>query len=167
MIFITGGARSGKSRFALLEAQKFETSVTFLATAQAFDTEMTERIARHKFERQALGWQTKEVPLELTKALLETNNTVLLDCLSLWVSNMLLADKSEKTMLEELALLLELQATREHMLLVVSNEVGSGVVPEYALGRTYRDWLGRANQKVAAASSHAYLLVAGLPLKLK
>jgi adenosylcobinamide kinase / adenosylcobinamide-phosphate guanylyltransferase len=80
---------------------------------------------------------------------------------------MLLADKSEATMLEQLNAILELQKTREHTLIVVSNEVGSGVVPEYALGRTYRDWLGRANQMVAAASSSAYLLVAGLPVKLK
>ena len=128
---------------------------------------MTERIIRHRLERQAFGWQTKEVHLEITTALLETKTVVLLDCLSLWVSNMLLAEKSEKTMLAELAQLLELQATREHTLIIVSNEVGSGLVPEYALGRTYRDWLGRANQMVAATSSHAYLLVAGLPLKLK
>ena len=83
MIFITGGARSGKSHFALLEAQKLEPPITFLATAQAFDTEMTERIIRHRLERQAFGWQTKEVHLEITTALLETKTVVLLDCLSL------------------------------------------------------------------------------------
>jgi adenosylcobinamide kinase / adenosylcobinamide-phosphate guanylyltransferase len=80
---------------------------------------------------------------------------------------MLLAGKTEKTMLEEVQILLEIQKTREYTLIVVSNEVGNGVVPEYVLGRTYRDWLGRANQMVAAASSSAFLLVAGLPIKLK
>jgi adenosylcobinamide kinase / adenosylcobinamide-phosphate guanylyltransferase len=89
LIFITGGARSGKSSFALLQAQKLEAPITFLATAQAFDAEMTERIARHQLERVALGWQTIEEPLEIAKAVLETKQTVLLDCLSLWISNML------------------------------------------------------------------------------
>ncbi len=165
LIFITGGARSGKSQFAISQALALGQPVTFVATAQAFDSEMTERIEHHRLERVGLGWQTIEAPLHPEKVLLENNQTVLLDCLSLWVSNMLLADKTEKTMTEQLAQILELQAARE--LIVVSNEVGSGVVPEYVLGRTYRDWLGRANQKVAAASSQAYLLVAGLPVKLK
>jgi adenosylcobinamide kinase / adenosylcobinamide-phosphate guanylyltransferase len=167
IIFITGGARSGKSSFAISQAKKLESPITFLATAQAFDLEMTERIERHQLERVGLGWYLREEPIELQKVLLETNKTVLLDCLSLWVSNMLLAEKSEQAMFEQLNAVLEIQKTRDQTLLVVSNEVGSGVVPEYPLGRTYRDWLGRANQIVAQAADEAYLLVAGLPLKLK
>jgi adenosylcobinamide kinase / adenosylcobinamide-phosphate guanylyltransferase len=163
LIFITGGARSGKSRFALEVTKRFAQPITFLATAQAFDAEMTERIRLHQLERLTLGMTTVEEPLNLKKVLLETKDVVLLDCLSLWVSNWLLSEQSEQTMLVELQGLLELQKT----LVIVSNEVGSGVVPEYPLGRTYRDWLGRANQMAAQAADEAYLLVAGLPLKLK
>ncbi|MEY4529931.1 MAG: hypothetical protein RLZZ156_652 [Deinococcota bacterium] len=167
LIFITGGARSGKSRFAIAQAQKLKSPITFLATAQAFDLEMTERIERHKLERVALGWHLREEPMQIQKVLLETEGVVLLDCLSLWVSNMLLAEKSEQIMLEQLNVLLEIQKTRDQTLILVSNEVGSGVVPEYPLGRTYRDCLGRANQMAAHAATEAYLIVAGLPLKLK
>ncbi len=163
LIFITGGARSGKSRLALEIAQRFAQPVTFLATAQAFDPEMTERIRLHQLERLALGFVTIEEPLHLKKALLETEGVVLLDCLSLWVSNLLLSEQTQATMLAELQGLLELEKT----LVIVSNEVGSGVVPEYPLGREYRDWLGRANQMAAQAATEAYLMVAGLPLKLK
>ncbi len=128
---------------------------------------MTERINQHQLERAELGWQTIEAPHNIAAVLLETNNFIVLDCLSLWVSTMLLAEESEQTMLRELQKILEIQCTRQNTLLVVSNEVGSGIVPAYPLGRTYRDWLGRANQIVAAASSEAYLLVAGIPLQLK
>ena len=163
LIFITGGARSGKSRFALEIVQRFAQPVTFLATAQAFDPEMTERIRLHQLERLTLGFITIEEPRNLKKALLETEGVVLLDCLSLWVSNLLLSEQTQETMLAELQGLLSLEKT----LVIVSNEVGSGVVPEYPLGRTYRDWLGRANQMTAQAADEAYLMVAGLPLKLK
>ncbi len=163
LVFITGGARSGKSRFALEIAQRFAQPVTFLATAQAFDPEMTERIRLHQLERSGLGFVTIEEPRNLKKALLETEGVVLLDCLSLWVSNLLLSEQTQAMMLAELQGLLELEKT----LVIVSNEVGSGVVPEYPLGREYRDWLGRANQITAQAATEAYLMVAGLPLKLK
>ena len=163
VVFITGGARSGKSRFALEIAQRFTQPITFLATAQAFDVEMTERIRLHQLERATLGFVTIEEPLNLKKVLLETEGVVLLDCLSLWVSNWLLSERNQKTMLAELQDLLALKKT----LVIVSNEVGSGVVPEYPLGRTYRDWLGRANQMAAQTADEAYLMVAGLSLKLK
>ncbi len=166
-VFVTGGARSGKSRFALEMAVQSQQPVTFLATAQAFDLEMAARIEQHRLERQALAWQTREEPVEIQQVLLETSHLVILDCLSLWVSNLLLADESEIQMQQRLTAILEIQATRTSPLIVVSNEVGSGVVPEYRLGRTYRDMLGRANQMVAAASSQAHLLVAGLSIRLK
>lgn len=167
LIFVTGGARSGKSRFALEMAMQSQLPVTFLATAQAFDLEMAVRIEQHQLERQALVWQTREEPFNIHQALLETSGLVILECLSLWVSNLLLAEVTQAQMQQRLTDVLELQATRASPLIVVSNEVGSGVVPEYPLGRTYRDWLGRANQMVAAASSQAHLLVAGLPIRLK
>lgn len=166
LMFLTGGARSGKSRFALEQAKTL-TPVIFVATAQDFDNEMQTRIAKHQAERQHLGWTTIEAPLELFSALQTLEGSIVLDCLSLWVSNMLLADKTQSELEQELNAILEWQAKRHATLIVVSNEVGSGIVPEYLLGRTYRDWLGRANQMVAASSSSAYLLVAGVPLRLK
>jgi adenosylcobinamide kinase/adenosylcobinamide-phosphate guanylyltransferase len=176
LVFVTGGARSGKSTFALEKAQLHSGDVTFIATAQAFDDEMRERIARHKLERHRLeqhgSWTTLEEARDVPSALEGAPGTVVLDCLSIWVSNLMLGDP-EHTALEEAEVLacvnalLEVQKARAHALIVVSNEVGSGIVPEYPLGRAFRDALGRANQMVAQASSEAFLIVAGLPLKLK
>jgi adenosylcobinamide kinase / adenosylcobinamide-phosphate guanylyltransferase len=167
IIFVTGGARSGKSTFALNLARATNEAVTFIATAQAFDTEMTERIVRHQLERPQ-AWTTIEAPLDVQTALEHVQTrVVILDCLSLLVSNLMLEDFTEAEILERIYDLLEIATARDLMLIVVTNEVGSGVVPEYQLGRFFRDVLGRANQTVAAASSEAYLLVAGLSLRLK
>ena len=167
IIFVTGGARSGKSTFALELARATNEPVTFIATAQAFDDEMTERIARHQLERPD-EWATIEAPRDVRTALEQTKTrVVILDCLSLLVSNLMLENYSETEILERIQNVLETAQTREKILVVVSNEVGSGVVPEYPLGRLFRDVLGRANQIVAATSSEAYLLVAGLSLRLK
>jgi adenosylcobinamide kinase / adenosylcobinamide-phosphate guanylyltransferase len=167
IIFVTGGARSGKSTFALNLARATNEAVTFIATAQAFDAEMTERITRHQLER-PLDWTTIEAPTDIQTALENTQTrVVILDCLSLLVSNLMLENFSEPKILERMYDMLEIANARDLMLVVVSNEVGSGIVPEYPLGRAFRDVLGRANQTVAAASSEAYLLVAGLSLRLK
>jgi adenosylcobinamide kinase / adenosylcobinamide-phosphate guanylyltransferase len=171
LIFVTGGARSGKSTFALEKASARGHHVTFIATAQAFDNEMLERIARHKLERPDT-WTTLEEPRDVHRALKTASGTVVLDCLSILVSNLMLGDAAhppfkEPEILAHVNTIIEVQAARTHALIVVSNEVGSGIVPEYPLGRTFRDVLGRANQMVARAASEAYLIVAGLPLKLK
>jgi adenosylcobinamide kinase / adenosylcobinamide-phosphate guanylyltransferase len=176
LVFVTGGARSGKSAFALEKARAHGGDVTFVATAQAFDFEMRERIARHKLERYGLErhghWTTLEEPRDVPGALERASGAVVLDCLSIWVTNLMLGDP-EHAALEEAEILahvdamLGVQKSRAHALIVVSNEVGSGVVPKYPLGRAFRDALGRANQTVARAASEAYLIVAGLPLKLK
>jgi adenosylcobinamide kinase / adenosylcobinamide-phosphate guanylyltransferase len=172
IIFVTGGARSGKSTFALEQAKAANEPVTFIATAQPFDAEMTERIKRHQLERRNVEnpdeWATIEAPTDIKTALEQAKTkVVILDCLSLLVSNLMLENYSEKEILERIGKMLEAAKTRDGMLVVVSNEVGSGVVPEYPLGRLFRDVLGRSNQMVAAASSEAYLLVAGLALQLK
>ena len=172
IIFVTGGARSGKSTFALEQAKATNEPVTFIATAQAFDEEMTERIARHQLERRSVEnpneWTTIEAPTDVKTALEKTKTrVVILDCLSLLVSNLMLEDKTEAEILERIRATLETAKTRDLKMIVVSNEVGSGIVPEYPLGRAFRDVLGRCNQMVAAASSEAYLLVAGLALRLK
>ena len=167
IIFVTGGARSGKSTFALNLARATQEPVTFIATAQAFDTEMTERITKHQLERPQ-KWTTIEAPKDVYTALEQVQTrVVILDCLSLLVSNLMLGETPEKQIITHIYDALELAAIRDLMLIVVSNEVGSGIVPEYPLGRLFRDVLGRANQTVAATSSEAYLLVAGLSLKLK
>lgn len=174
IVFVTGGARSGKSSFAQhLAEQLGGTEVTFIATAEAHDDEMRERVQRHRYERPA-RWTTLEAPRETARALrTAATNVVLLDCLSLLVSNALLAHEPllaherEAAALAEVEALLEVAAARSGHLILVSNEVGSGVVPPYPLGRAFRDALGRANQRAAQAAHEAYLIVAGLPLTLK
>ena len=171
LIYVTGGARSGKSRFAERRASELgqnelgQENVTYLATAQAFDKEMTLRIKRHRADRPT-SWTTLEEPLDVVMALDRSPHpVVLLDCLSLWISNLLLAGHDDVVMLERVAALLE--AAKDSALIVVSNEVGSGIVPDNALARRYRDVLGWANQQVAAAADEAYLLVSGLSVRLK
>jgi adenosylcobinamide kinase / adenosylcobinamide-phosphate guanylyltransferase len=167
LVFVTGGARSGKSTFALNLARATQEPVTFIATAQAFDAEMTERITKHQLERPQ-DWTTIEAPIDVQSALKQVKTrVVILDCLSLLVSNLMLENFSEAKIQERIDDMLEIANARDLKLIVVTNEVGSGIVPEYPLGRLFRDVLGRANQTVAAASSEAYLLVAGLSLKLK
>ena len=168
MIFVTGGARSGKSTFALQKASSLAgDAVSFIATAEALDTEMSERIERHKLERNP-NWQTLEEALEIELALERaTHNLVVLDCVALWVSNMLLVGISEAAMLERAGAFITSATRLEKTVIVVSNEVGLGIVPDNALARDYRDALGRVNQTFAAASSEAYLLVSGLELRLK
>ncbi|KMW57974.1 Adenosylcobinamide-phosphate guanylyltransferase [Candidatus Rhodobacter oscarellae] len=164
-IFVLGGARSGKSRFA--EALLGETGKprVYIATAQAFDGEMKHRIAQHKADRGA-DWRTVEAPLEVASALGEVSaqEAVLLDCATLWLSNQLLAEADLSGQSD--ALLAALEACAGEVV-VVSNEVGQGIVPENALARRFRDAQGRLNQRLAAWADCAVLVAAGLPLVLK
>lgn len=190
LTLLLGGVRAGKSSRALQLASaarnQFSDNVLFVATAQAFDAEMEKRIASHRAER-PVTWNTLEEPLRLATVidhwLAEHPLTpvVVIDCITLWVSNLMLAnsdcDNIEQLVGEETRRLL--QTMRLHASLdtpsgivarqwiVVSNEVGLGVVPPSPLGRLYRDALGRANQLLAAAADEVTLLVAGLPLPLK
>lgn len=166
IIFVTGGARSGKSSFAERRALKLGgAAVTYLATAEALDDEMAGRIARHRADRPA-GWTTLEVPQDVAPAIREaTTPVVLLDCLSLLVSNLMLGGLDDEAVLFEVDA--TLNAAEHRTLLIVTNEVGWGIVPENALARRYRDLLGWANQRAAARSDEAWLLASGLPLKLK
>lgn len=167
ILYVTGGARSGKSRFAEARAAASGETVTYLATAQAFDAEMKERIGRHRADRPA-GWVTLEEPLDVPAALRDASTpTVLLDCLSLWVSNLLLADWTDGAMLAAAGDLLRAARARPGLTVLVTNEVGLGIVPDNALARRYRDILGWVNQRCAAESDGAFLLVSGLPLQLK
>ncbi|MGM9322983.1 bifunctional adenosylcobinamide kinase/adenosylcobinamide-phosphate guanylyltransferase [Deinococcus aquaticus] len=171
IVFVTGGARSGKSTFAerraAQEAAPDGGGVTYLATAQAFDDEMTDRIARHRADRPA-GWVTHEEPLAVSAALRAvTTSATLLDCLSLWVSNLMLAGHTDDAVLDAADDLLRAARERGGVTVLVTNEVGFGIVPDNALARRYRDLLGWVNQRAAAASDEAHLIVSGLPLRLK
>lgn len=165
-VLVLGGARSGKSRTALSLAETAPGARIYVATAQSLDEEMRERIARHREERDS-DWRTLEEPLELASAIRRESGpsqVVLVDCLTLWLSNILLAERDPDREIEFLA-----QSVRDASgpLVLVSNEVGNGIVPEAALGRRFRDEQGRLNQRMAAACDAVILVVAGCPLQIK
>lgn len=182
LILLLGGARSGKSTAAERLAERLAEQraqrggrVLFIATAQALDAEMERRIAAHRARRPA-GWDTLEEPIDLAGAaapIIDRYDTVVIDCLTLWVSNLLQheadanEDDAEDFILDAAGRLLELIDRSAATWIVVSNEVGLGVVPAWPLGRTYRDALGRVNQLCAARAGRVYLMVAGLALELK
>ncbi len=162
---VLGGARSGKSAYA--ERMIIERGGgLYLATAEARDDEMAERIRQHRTRRGA-GWDTVEEPLELAATLAriaDSGRPILVDCLTLWLSNLMAA---ERTIEEEVAELLRCLPSLPAPVVFVSNEVGLGIVPETPLGRAFRDHAGRLNQQVAAAADRVIFLAAGLPLVLK
>ena len=179
LILVTGGTRAGKSDFALKLGSDLDRPVLFVATAEVRDEQMRERVERHRASRPR-HWRTLEEPVHLPEAISgalqhsDSEWTVLMDCLNLWVSNLLLMRESQKRdrAIEEevLALvsrLLDWYDRSNVTLILVTNEVGLGLVPTNRLGRDFTDILGRANQMVAAKADRVYLLVSGLPLELK
>ena len=166
---ILGGARSGKSQHALARARQSNRSVAFLATAQALDASMRARIARHRAER-ASDVATVEEPFDVVAAcrrLAGRYDLVLIDCLTLWVSNHLLRGDDDDAVLAAGDDLAKLMSERLLGLIVVSNEVGEGVHPPTELGLRFRDLLGVVNQRVAAAADRVTLMVAGIPVVIK
>lgn len=167
LTFLLGGARSGKSSLAVELARAWEGPVTFIATGEPSDDEMVERIRIHQGERPA-EWQTVEAPFDVREALevVADEAAVVLDCLSLWVSNLFeRGDSAQEIELESRAVS-ALAAARRSLTVAVSNEVGLGVVPNTELGRRYRDVLGRVNAAWAADAEYAALVVAGRSLRL-
>ena len=167
---VTGGARSGKSGWVVRQAEALDGPLTFVATAEALDEDMTERIARHRLERSP-RWSTHEEPRALATLLPTLGGAgVVVDCLTMWISNLLFANEAgggDAAVEAEIDRLVgTLDAVRAPIWLV-TNEVGLGIVPGDALSRRYRDLLGRCNQRVAARADHVTLLVSGLPLRLK
>jgi adenosylcobinamide kinase/adenosylcobinamide-phosphate guanylyltransferase len=165
-VLVLGGARSGKSAFA--ERLVIETGLSrhYIATGRAWDDEMRERIARHRDDR-GDGWQTHEEPVDLVarlEALDDEANVILVDCLTLWVTNLMM---EERDMADEFARLTAHLPRARAKLVLVSNEVGLGIVPENKMARDFRDYSGRLHQAVAASAAQVYFIAAGLPLKMK
>ena len=168
LTLLTGGARSGKSARALTLADRAR-RVLFVATGEAHDEEMVARIAAHKAERPPT-WDTLETPRALATALAphtDHYDLIIIDCLTLWVSNLLLAHPTPIDPVTAVPLLLDVYARSRASWIVVTNEVGLGLVPDTPLGRTYRDLLGAVNRQVAAAADVVEFMVAGLPLTIK
>jgi len=165
LTLVLGGARSGKSRYAESLLSSRPPPRRYVATAQAFDDEMRERIAAHRAARDGQGWITVETPHALDDALRDDPAVpTLVDCLTLWLSNLLLAGHDLPRALAGLDSAL---GARSGPTVLVSNEVGLGIVPEHALARTFRDEAGRLHQRISARADTVVLMVAGLPLTMK
>jgi adenosylcobinamide kinase/adenosylcobinamide-phosphate guanylyltransferase len=160
---VIGGARSGKSRYAEQLVMASQPPWVYVATAGPSDDEMAARIAEHR-SRRGNQWQTVEAPLDLAGSLHAIAATALVDCLTLWLSNLMFAERDIDGEIQRLE---DAMDARKAPLVLVSNEVGSGIVPDNALARRFRDWQGRLNQRVAARAGRVVLVVAGLPMVLK
>ncbi|MDO8948173.1 MAG: bifunctional adenosylcobinamide kinase/adenosylcobinamide-phosphate guanylyltransferase [Desulfocapsaceae bacterium] len=175
LILVTGGARSGKSDYALQLAQSLPSPRCFIATCPVVDSEMDERITRHREEREGAEWQTVEEQTDIAAILRSHQDSpvCLIDCLTLWVNNLLYnADMSEKLfgdaeVRRQCDLLTEAASIHQGTVICVTNEVGMGIVPDNAAARVYRDLVGRCNRMIAAAASEVYLVSCGIPLRLK
>jgi len=165
IILVTGGARSGKSTRAEARARAFPGRPVYVATAEALDAEMRERIAKHR-ARRGNKWLECETPLELVTALAETDGqgARLVDCLTLWLSNLMHAERDWE---REAILLAEMLARQNSPVVLVTNEVGLGIVPDNALARRFRDAAGILNQMVARVADEVEFVVAGLPMRVK
>ena len=166
IIFVTGGARSGKSSFALKEASKISGRKAYIATAEALDAEMKKRIERHKKDR-GNDWNTYEEPLRIADVLKKIKyeyDAVVLDCLTLWLSNLINAELNVKSEIESFISSL---VTRHSTLFIISNEVGMGIVPENELAREFRDIAGILNQRAAEISDEVYMVILGIPVRIK
>ena len=165
-LLVLGGARSGKSRLAQTRAEALGGRLIYVATAEAWDDEMRERIATHRADR-GPEWTTVEAPLDLAATIAarsDPDTTLLVDCLTLWATNVMLAERELET---EITTLAEVVTTFQGTLILVANEVGLGIVPDNALARRFRDFAGRINQAMAAVADEVVFVAAGLPLRLK
>jgi adenosylcobinamide kinase/adenosylcobinamide-phosphate guanylyltransferase len=165
LTLVLGGARSGKSRHAERLVESMPGPWTYIATAQAFDEEMRARIALHR-ERRGTGWRTVDAPLDLAAAIsaAPADGAVLVECLTLWLTNVMLADRDVAA--ESEALIVACRAAAGPLVLV-GNEVGLGIVPDNALARRFRDAAGRLHQDLAAVADRVVFMVAGLPMQVK
>jgi adenosylcobinamide kinase/adenosylcobinamide-phosphate guanylyltransferase len=169
IIFILGGARSGKSQYALKLVKRECKKVAFIATCLPLDEEMKKRISMHKKTRPS-HWQTFEEPKDLPLLLKQIGakfEVILIDCLTLWLSNLMLKGLKEDTIENKIDNILDLLVKIKAKSIIVSNEVGLGIVPENKLGRDFRDMAGRINQRVAGKSDEVFFMISGIPWKLR
>jgi adenosylcobinamide kinase/adenosylcobinamide-phosphate guanylyltransferase len=170
VVFIIGGCRSGKSRHALETAKRIAgIKKIFIATCIPHDAEMRQRVDRHQKER-GRDWQTVEAPVDLTQAITVSSrqaDVLLVDCLTLWISNLLMEIEDDEIIAERIAGLTQSVASASSPVILVSNEVGGGVVPENKLARRFRDLAGTANQAVAEQADRVVWMVAGIPVQIK
>ena len=175
IILVTGGSRSGKSSWAQKTAESISPRRVFIATCPVIDDEMQERIRKHKKARDERNWHTIEEPLDIAGAIDTSHEfpVALVDCLTLWINNLMYRAEKERTAVTETDITLEcrrvIDAALRHPgdVLLVTNEVGMGIIPENAQARLYRDLAGRCNQVMAKASARVVLMVSGLPLEIK
>ncbi len=168
IIFILGGARSGKSTFALNLAKKYK-QVAFVATCQGLDKEMRERIRLHKKARPE-HWETFEEPKEPENLSAEIGNgfdCIIIDCLTILISNLLLSGRKEGAIFKKIEALLAQLRKKKAMIIIVSNEVGLGIVPQNKLARAFRDIAGKVNHIAAEEADEVYFTVSGIPMKIK
>lgn len=165
IILITGGARSGKSEFAENLARQFPNKPYYIATSEVFDEEMRQRVALHQARRQGL-WHELHAPLDLSHALKESDNDAarLVDCVTLWVNNLIYHQKSVQDECDALCAVLNAQSAP---VILVTNELGMGIVPDNRLSREFRDWAGRVNQMLAEIANEVHFIVCGQSLKIK
>jgi adenosylcobinamide kinase/adenosylcobinamide-phosphate guanylyltransferase len=169
LIFITGGCRSGKSRFALDYANQHFSKKMYLATCEALDQEIAQRIEHHKKMR-GPEWHTIEEPIEISDQIKlhgDEVEVIVLDCITLWLSNLLMRRKDDLEIMEEISRFINTIKEKQTSLILVSNEVGLGIVPVDPLGRRFRDLSGMANQKIAEVVNTVILMVSGIPIFLK
>ncbi len=170
LVFIVGGCRSGKSKYALQTAEKIVAKCRiYIATCVPQDDEMKQRVAQHQKQRNST-WVTVEEPLDLTRAITENSrkaDVVLIDCLTLWMSNLLMQTQDEAALKNKIEHLVQALSLADCPVVVVSNEVGGGIVPENPLARQFRDIAGWANQSVAACADRVVWMVAGIPVTVK
>ncbi len=169
LVLVTGGVRSGKSGYAQHLAKSLSQKVVYIATAEALDTDMKERIRLHKKSRDK-GWVTIEEPLDVLGAVRRSpagRKVVLLDCLTLFISNLIFKGLSDQAVCSEVKAILKALRQKADTSIVVTNEVGSGIVPDNRLARRFRDLQGRVNQIVAKEADRVCLLVSGIPVQIK
>ena len=171
-VLVTGGARSGKSSYVLTQAEDYDAQENvFLATAPRLDNEMNARIARHRRERDGSKWHTIEEEHDIVSVIteLKPNTVVLLDCVTLWLNNLLYRDPdlTEESLERYVIDIVACVKTRELMMYVVTNELGMGLHPETELGRKFRDLQGRCNQYFARSADEVIFMVSGIPMKIK
>ncbi len=167
-VFVTGGARSGKSTFALRFAEAMEGSKVYLATATPLDSEMEERIKRHRDARGKI-WSTVEEPRDVVGVIEQRKDSgvILLDCITMWIANLLEEGFDDEEILEEVERFVDLCARADACVVVVSNELGMGIVPENPVARRFRDLCGTINQRIAGRADEVYFVVSGMSLRIK